>query len=157
MASSRKSNSDPRASLQPTSAHGPGKDAYKGTSRSEIMRRVPRQRTTPERAVARFLAYHGIRFRYNVRGLPGTPDLANRRRRFAIFVHGCFWHRHPGCPKSTIPKSNRGFWLAKFAANRKRDTSRRELLTLMGYRVVTIWECQTTPAALRKSLRALLR
>jgi DNA mismatch endonuclease, patch repair protein len=137
--------------------HRPKRRQTERLSRSDIMRRVPRERTTPERAVARFLAYHGIRFRYNVRGLPGTPDLANKRRRFAIFVHGCFWHRHAGCRKTTTPKTHRVFWLAKFAANQRRDTARREALKIMGYRVVIIWECQTTtPAALRKSLRALL-
>lgn len=79
----------------------------------------------------------------NVRGLPGSPDMANKTRRFAVFVNGCFWHRHEGCHKTTTPSNNRAFWLAKFRANVKRDRMRTAALRAMGYRVVVIWECET--------------
>lgn len=126
-------------------------------TRSELMGRVRQQRTAPERAVARFLASHAIRFRYNVRGLPGTPDLVNKSRKIAVFVHGCFWHRHRGCSKTTMPKTNRAFWLAKFAANLKRDERRVRQLRRLGYRVAVVWECETRdPTALRRALKSIM-
>ena len=122
-------------------------------TRSELMGRVRQQRTAPERLVARFLASHAIRFRYNVRGLPGTPDLANKTRRIAVFVHGCFWHRHEGCYRATTPKTNKAFWLAKFTANLERDRRRISQLKRMGYEVAVVWECQADDSA--KLYRAL--
>lgn len=85
----------------------------------------------------------GHRFRVKNRDLPGSPDIANRARKWGIFVHGCFWHRHRGCPRTTTPKRNRQFWLNKFAANQKRD--RRAVLALRaaGFTPVTVWECET--------------
>jgi DNA mismatch endonuclease, patch repair protein len=111
--------------------------------RSALMRRVRRARTAPEETVARALRAAGIAYRRNARGLPGTPDFANRRRGFAIFVHGCFWHRHPDCPRATTPKSNAAFWNAKFAANVARDAAKTRALTAQGFAVHVIWECET--------------
>ena len=111
--------------------------------RSRIMRSVPRERTTPEEAVAGALRLLGVRFRRNVRSLPGSPDLANKTRRFAIYVHGCFWHRHTGCARATTPKANALFWVTKFAANVARDARKERALRTLGYDVDIIWECQT--------------
>jgi DNA mismatch endonuclease (patch repair protein) len=90
--------------------------------------------------------------------LPGSPDLANRTRRWAIFVHGCFWHRHTGCIRTTTPKRNRPFWTAKFEANCARDRRVRAALRRLGFRTLVIWECQAEREefALRR-LRAWLR
>jgi DNA mismatch endonuclease (patch repair protein) len=107
---------------------------------------VRRERTRPEEAVAAALVRNGIRFRRNVRSLPGSPDLANKTRRVAIFVHGCFWHRHPGCPKATTPKTNTEFWQNKFAANLAREMRKEAALREMGYEVRVIWECETRDA-----------
>src|SRR5262245_16648915 len=127
-----------------------------GLTRSEIMGRVRQKRTSPEQAVARFLQARGLRFRYNVRGLPGTPDLANKRRRFAIFVHGCFWHRHKRCRKASTPSTNRAFWLAKFSANLRRDRLRAAQLRRLGYQVIIVWECEAgSPVCLRRALKQL--
>jgi DNA mismatch endonuclease (patch repair protein) len=104
--------------------------------------RIRQQRTRPEILVRRALHRMGLRFRVHNRDLPGSPDLANRRRRFAIFVHGCFWHHHEGCRRATVPKRNRAFWLAKFAANRTRDRRAEQALEAAGFRVLTIWECE---------------
>jgi DNA mismatch endonuclease, patch repair protein len=82
-------------------------------------------------------------YKENCRDLPGSPDLASVEGRWAIFVHGCFWHRHKACKKATIPKQNRFFWLNKFEANSRRDAQARRKLRRMGYRVLTVWECQT--------------
>ncbi len=90
-------------------------------ARSALMGRVRQRDTRPEQAVALALRSLGIAYRKNVRGLPGSPDFANKSGKWAVFVHGCFWHRHTGCRRATTPKANREFWLTKFAANRTRD------------------------------------
>ena len=117
--------------------------------RAALLARVRRARTAPEDAVAGLLRAHGLHYRRNVRGLPGSPDFANRTRRWAIFVNGCFWHRHTGCSRATVPKHNRGFWLEKFAANRRRDAAGIRRLRALGFRVLVIWECQIADCAPR--------
>lgn len=107
------------------------------------MSRQRRKSTDPERRVRSCLYAMGVRYRLHVRGLPGSPDIANQRRRWAIFVHGCYWHHHAGCARATIPQRNRPFWEAKFAANRKRDARKVGELEALGYRVLVIWECET--------------
>lgn len=111
-------------------------------ARSALMRRVRREGTRGEEQVARALRALGIRFRRNVKSLPGSPDFANQARRWAVFVHGCFWHRHEACLRATTPTRNRDFWLDKFQANKKRDRKKARLLRGMGFSVLTIWECQ---------------
>ncbi len=107
------------------------------------MRRVRRSNTPAEIAVRRALFGLGARFRVNVKSLPGSPDIANKKRRKAIFVHGCFWHRHDGCLKTTLPKRNREFWLSKFENNRARDERKLAELKHLGFSVLTVWECET--------------
>lgn len=111
--------------------------------RSVLMGRVKQAKTAPEEAVAAWLGAHGVAYRRNVRALPGRPDFANRAAGFAIFVHGCFWHRHPGCRRATTPRRNREFWLDKFAANVARDAARTSELEGAGFRTITVWECET--------------
>lgn len=119
-----------------------GRPVPQSAERSRLLGRVKQARTRPEEIVAAHLRAQGLAYRRNVRGLPGTPDFANKTRRFAIFVNGCFWHRHTGCKRATIPKNNRAFWLAKFAANRKRDADRIRALRRLGFLVMVIWECE---------------
>jgi DNA mismatch endonuclease (patch repair protein) len=76
--------------------------------------------------------------------LPGNPDIAIKRRRLAIFVHGCFWHMHDGCPLARMPKRNLTYWQPKISRNIARDGARRLELEQQGYRVLVVWECQTT-------------
>jgi DNA mismatch endonuclease (patch repair protein) len=111
--------------------------------RSALMGRVRQAKTAPEEAVAAWLGAHGVAYRRNVRALPGRPDFANRAAGFAIFVHGCFWHRHPGCRRATTPSRNRDFWLDKFAANVARDAARTSELGQAGFLTITVWECET--------------
>lgn len=111
---------------------------------SERMSRVRQRDTAPEMRVRRALAALGWRYRIVNRDLPGSPDLANRSRKWALFVHGCYWHHHDGCPKATVPKANREFWLAKFAMNRQRDARVQSELEAAGFSVGVIWQCQTT-------------
>lgn len=123
---------------------------------SRRMGNVRRASTQPELTVRKVASALKLGFRIRNRDLPGSPDLANRRRRFAIFVHGCFWHRHARCPKCTTPKSNVDFWKEKFSANQVRDRAAVKRLIRSGFRVVVIWECQTRDVdALRRTLSIL--
>lgn len=109
--------------------------------RSALMKRVRRQRTAPEELVARALRSRGLFYRRNVRSLPGSPDFANKRAGWAIFVMGCFWHHHTGCRRAGLPARNRAFWAAKFADNRRRDAAKIRALRRAGFRVLLLWEC----------------
>lgn len=109
---------------------------------SERMALVRQRGTRPELVVRAALTALGHRFRLSNRDLPGSPDLANRARGWAVFVHGCFWHRH-GCKATTTPGRNGAFWEAKFQRNIERDRRALEALAAAGYRVVVIWECET--------------
>jgi len=123
---------------------------------SQRMAAIRQRDTSPEAAVRTAMKELGIRFRANVRSLPGSPDIANKAKKFAVFVQGCFWHHHAGCKRATIPRRNRALWTAKFAQNRKRDERVAHRLSDMGYRVVVIWECEAErPAAVRSKLRGL--
>lgn len=99
----------------------------------------------------------GVRFRVGNRDLPGSPDIANRSGQWAIFVHGCFWHAHRGCRRATVPKRNRAFWQAKFAANRARDARVVRELHRLGFRTLVIWECDAKrPERIERRLRAFV-
>src|SRR5687767_12218395 len=106
------------------------------------MGRVCQAGTCPELAVRRVLRRLRIRVRTNGGGLPGSPDLYDAQRKLAVFVHGCFWHRHRGCPACTTPKDNAGFWAQKFDDNVARDRRKAAELRRLGFRVLTVWECQ---------------
>ena len=119
-------------------------------SDAETLRRMRRQRRRDTRAelVVRTLLHRmGRRFRLGNRDLPGSPDAANRTAKWAVFVHGCYWHQHPGCPRATLPKRNRKFWEEKFRANRLRDERVEARLREAGFTVVVIWECQVNDLA----------
>ena len=110
--------------------------------RRALMQRV-RQRGTPaEKVVAAVCRELGLRYRLNVRSLPGSPDLANKSRHWAIFVNGCFWHHHRTCALGTVPTRNRAFWCKKFEANRRRDARKIRSLRALGFKVIVIWQCE---------------
>lgn len=124
---------------------------------SARMARVGQRGTKPELIVRQVLSALGYRYRVQNRDLPGAPDIANRSRGWAIFVHGCFWHRHRGCKKTTTPKRNRAFWVAKFERNVARDKRVTRSLRREGFRVITVWECETAdPERLARRLERLL-
>lgn len=112
------------------------------------MRAVRTEGTAPELLVRKILSDLGVAYRLNVRSLPGTPDLANKSKEFAIFVHGCFWHRHEGCPLSTTPASNVAFWSEKFRGNVVRDRLAIEKCGERNMAVLVVWECETRHADL---------
>ncbi len=112
--------------------------------------------TAPELLVRSLLHRHGLRFRVNVRGMPGTPDIVLPRWRTVVLVHGCYWHRHLGCPHSTLPRHNRVWWITKFRRNRARDRRNQRDLAAADWRVIVLWECELTPDPERR-VRALAR
>lgn len=109
--------------------------------RSLIMSAVKTKNTAPEIEARRILHALGLRFRIHRRDLPGTPDIVLPKYQTAIFVHGCFWHRHPNCKHATMPKTRQDFWARKFSANLDRDRRNQEMLQSNGWRVLIIWEC----------------
>lgn len=111
--------------------------------RSAIMAAVASKDTRPEMAVRRVLHRLGYRFRLHRTDLPGRPDIVLPKHRVCIFVHGCFWHRHDGCKKSSTPKSNVAFWETKFARNTQRDAEAVAALKALGWNVSIVWECET--------------
>jgi DNA mismatch endonuclease (patch repair protein) len=118
-------------------------DSLTAEQRSERMRRVRQAGTKPEMVVRRCLHSMGYRFRLHRRDLPGSPDIVFPQRRKVVFVHGCFWHRHPGCRRATTPKANAGYWLPKLAENQARDASVIAALGALGWDVHVVWECET--------------
>ena len=122
------------------------------------MSRIRGRDTAPERAVRSALHRAGFRFRLNVEGLPGRPDVVLPRYRTVVFVHGCFWHRHAGCRNATRPSSNRDFWLAKFADNVRRDRRNVTALRKDGWKVLVVWECEAPAGrSMHRALQTLER
>ena len=111
--------------------------------RSWNMSRIGGKDTKPEKIVRSLLHRMGYRFRLHRKDLPGKPDLVLPKYHTVVFVHGCFWHRHKGCKYAYTPKSRPEFWQAKFDANVDRDRRAQRELRRRGWRVLTIWECQT--------------
>jgi DNA mismatch endonuclease (patch repair protein) len=111
------------------------------------MSRIRGTDTKPELAVRRLLYRMGYRFRLHSAGLPGKPDIVLRKHNTIIFVHGCFWHRHRHCKYAYTPKSRPEFWQQKFAGNIKRDRKNMTALAALGWKVITIWECEITGSA----------
>lgn len=136
----------------------PGKNRLKlDPATSKRLGEIRQTNTLAEIAVRKILHGMGLRFRVQNRDLPGSPDIANRSRRWAVFVHGCFWHSHPRCSRATVPKRNRWFWSAKFRANRDRDKRVMIELARAGYYVVVVWECQLKrPRVASYALRRLV-
>lgn len=132
-------------------------DTLPPSARSALMSRIRGRDTKPELAVRSLLHGMGLRFRVCWRDLPGTPDILLPRHGTVIFVHSWFWHRHKRCKGATTPKSNVGFWTAKFEANVARDARNRTELRKMGWSVLTVWECQLRrPEMLQRKFARLL-
>ena len=123
-------------------------------ARSAQMARIRGRDTKPELRVRKALHAAGLRFRLHDRRLPGAPDIVLPGRNTVVFVHGCFWHRHPGCPAARMPKSRLEFWKPKLDSNRVRDSRQSRAIEALGWRVFVIWECETKSEV---ALRALAR
>ena len=123
--------------------------------RHRCMASIRGRDTKPEMTVRRWLHSRGFRYRVNVKGLPGSPDIVLRKYRTVIFIHGCFWHGHEGCRYFVLPKSNTEFWTQKIERNRERDLERRAQLKRMGWHTIVIWECQLKPKTREATLAEL--
>ena len=110
--------------------------------RSWNMSRIRSGDTKPERIVRSVLHGQGYRFRLHRKDLPGKPDIVLPKYKTVIFVHGCFWHRHKGCKYAYMPKTRQDFWKTKFNSNMKRDKNVQKQLTLIGWKILIIWECE---------------
>ncbi len=111
-------------------------------TRSRMMSGIRGKNTKPELVVRSFLHRSGLRFRLHGRNLPGKPDLVFPKYRAVVHVHGCFWHRHRGCRYAYMPSSNRSFWMEKLTGNAKRDRRIDQQLHGLGWKPITIWECE---------------
>ncbi len=128
-------------------------DIVSRAKRSEMMSRIRDRDTRPELTVRSLLHRMGYRFRLQRRDLPGRPDMVLPKHHVAVFVHGCFWHRHRDCKMTYMPKTRKSFWRKKFEGNVKRDRKAQQDLRKQGWRVVVVWECETEPESrLRRKL-----
>lgn len=130
-------------------------DVVDKATRSRMMSGIRGRDTEAELTVRSFLHKSGLRYRLHA-ALPGRPDLLFPKYHVAVFVHGCFWHRHPACRYATTPASNAEFWREKFAANVARDKRTTLALRRLGWRVLTIWECQLNTRQLQGLRRRII-
>ncbi len=119
-------------------------DTLTPTQRSALMSRIKPRHTGPEKVVRALVRGLGARYRLHAARLPGKPDLAIIGQRKAIFVHGCFWHRHAAmsCTRARMPKTRKAYWMAKLEGNRLRDARNRRALRAMDWQILVVWECQ---------------
>ena len=123
--------------------------------RHDCMSHIRAKNTKPEVLVRQYLQAAGFRFRIHVNKLPGCPDVVLPKYRTCIFVNGCFWHGHHGCRYATRPKSNAEFWQTKIQNNIRRDELSAQALEIMGWKVVTVWECELKKDRREETLSAL--
>lgn len=129
-------------------------DRISPEQRSWNMSRIRGKDTKPELVVRSMLHRMGLRFRLHRKDLPGKPDIVLPKYRTVIFVHGCFWHRHRSCRFAYTPKTRQEFWQQKFVGTVERDKKKAKQLRRLGWRVLTVWECETrSPDKLEKQLK----
>ena len=133
------------------------RDRLTPEERSRNMARIRSHNTKPEKIVRQLVTALGLRYRLQRRDLPGKPDLVFGPSRTVLFVHGCFWHQHGHCGAGRLPTANRGFWTTKLTRNIERDAAAKTALKKLGWRVLTVWECETKqPERLQRRLARLL-
>ncbi len=116
-------------------------DIVDAQTRARMMSGIRGKNTRPEMAIRQYLHARGFRFRLHRKDLPGSPDLVLAKYRLAVFVHGCFWHRHRECYYATAPATRSDFWRLKLDGNVERDQRQQQALEALGWRVLTVWEC----------------
>ncbi|MCM1153217.1 MAG: very short patch repair endonuclease [Muribaculum sp.] len=133
-------------------------DVMTTEQRSRCMSHIKSKDTKPEMIVRRYIHAHGFRYGLHNPKLPGKPDIVLRRLKTVIFIHGCFWHGHNGCRYYRPSKSNIEFWETKITGNISRDKRNLKELNRLGWRVITVWECELKNKAVRvKTLSNLVR
>jgi len=131
-------------------------DIVDKATRSRMMSAVRSKNTRPEMLLRKALHAAGLRYRLHVADLPGRPDLVFPKYRAVIFVHGCFWHGHEGCPDFRLPETRREFWRDKIQTNRQRDRNTSDSLQNIGWRYMVVWECQLRSAKAKAALPELV-
>lgn len=135
-------------------------DVFSIEKRSKIMAKIKGKDTKPEKIIRSLLHKMGYRFRLHRRDLPGNPDIVLPKYKKGIFVHGCFWHGHKGCPRSEKPSSNKNFWNEKLTKNIERDKQNQRKLNELGWVSLVIWQCQIKKgniSQLRQTLTSFLK
>lgn len=117
-------------------------DVFSKTKRSDLMSRIHSRNTKPELMVRSMLHKAGYRFSLHRNELPGKPDIVLPKYKAVIFVNGCFWHRHRGCPNASTPKTRKAFWENKISGNVSRDLRNQRKIRRLGWRVIIVWECE---------------
>ena len=129
-------------------------DTHSKEVRSKNMSRIRSTNSKPEETVRKYLFSKGLRYRKNVRKLPGCPDIVLPKYKTVVFVNGCFWHKHD-CGRFVWPTSNEEYWHKKINRNIERDADNLRTLTERGWRVITIWECQLKKKVAEENLLRL--
>ena len=117
-------------------------DIFSKSKRSEVMSKIKGKETKSEIVVRKYLFSKGLRYRKNVKELPGKPDIVLPKYKTIIFIHGCFWHFHQNCKESHLPSSNTEYWKVKLEKNVERDQKNITLLSSAGWKVIVVWECE---------------
>lgn len=123
--------------------------------RIKNMRNIHSKDTTPEKLVRAYLFKRGLRYRVADKRYPGKPDIVLPRYRTVVFIHGCFWHQHPGCRKAAMPKSNTAYWEPKLRRNVERDQENIRKLNELGWRTLVVWECELSKQQQEETLAKL--
>nr|WP_321487625.1 DNA mismatch endonuclease Vsr [uncultured Draconibacterium sp.] len=131
-------------------------DVHDKKTRSYNMSRIKGKNTKPEMLVRKFLFANGFRYRLNVKTLPGKPDIVLPKYKTVIFVNGCFWHGHKGCKYFVVPKTRTDWWLNKIKETQKRDREKEIELNVLGWKVITVWECELKSKQQKQTLEFLL-
>lgn len=124
--------------------------------RSWNMAHIRSKDTSPEVMVRKYLFSKGFRYRKNVSSLPGKPDIVLPKYHSIIFVHGCFWHGHPGCKRANIPKSREEYWIPKLSRNIDNDKKHCSELISMGWKVIVIWECELKKKTFHETMNRVI-
>lgn len=131
-------------------------DVHSKETRSYNMSCIKGKSTKPEKIVRKYLFSQGFRYRKNDKRLPGTPDIVLSKYKTVIFVNGCFWHGHEGCRYYVVPKTRTDFWLNKTNNNIERDRRKIVELEKLGWKVITVWECELKSKRINESLYSLI-
>ena len=131
-------------------------DVHDQKTRSYNMSRIRGKNTKPEMLVRKFLFANGFRYRLNVKTLPGKPDIVLPKYKTVIFINGCFWHGHEGCKYFKIPETRTEWWLSKIKDTQKRDREAEIQLNVIGWKVITLWECQLKMKTVSATMKNLV-
>ncbi len=132
-------------------------DVHSKETRSYNMSRIRNKDTKPEMLVRKFLFSKGLRYSLHKKTLPGKPDLVFSKYNTVLFIHGCYWHGHERCKYFVPPKTRTEWWLNKINGNKLKDIENKKVLINLGWKVITVWECELKPQKKEKTLEKIFR